>query len=310
MRAKDQSDRSDPSAARVPLSHPAAKSSQKSTVARMAHAMQSSAGNQAMAHAVTHSRAPVQRTVGNVMQDMTEDQLRQLLPSYNVDADDVEAVVTKFRAQRNSSLPPTSVQDLLRMAFPAKYPREEVEKHIKKNLTDSAPSRHTTASTVITLHRGDNRSKEKIEEAGGFFGWGPVTVEHARMRASEWRAKNAAQRRDWFQEWKAETAAKQDDLPYVATGGESQKGGHQYTLNVPLHRVAGEREPSMLNPTLWADKDDLSQASVLALESRGEYVFITGVPLKYISGLKPPVPDKSDKVKAAAGAAPAGAPEA
>ncbi|MFJ6075203.1 hypothetical protein ACIQFU_30995 [Streptomyces sp. NPDC093065] len=308
MRAQDQTDRLDPSAAKVPLSRPGAKSSQKSTVAQLAHAMQSSAGNQAMAHAVSHSRTPVQRTVGNVMEDMTVEQLRQLLPSYNVDAADVEAVVAKFNARKGTPLAPTSVQDLLSMTFPAKYPRDEVEKGIKKNLTDSAPSRRAAADTVVTLHRGDSRSKEEVEAAGGFFGWGPVTVEHARSLATAWQAKNAAQRRDWFQHWKAETAAKQDDLPYVATGSEAQKGGHHYTLNVPLKLVAGEKEPGMLTPTLWADKDDPSQASVLALESRGEYVFITGVPLKYVSGLKPPVPEKSDSLKAV-GAAPAGPPQ-
>lgn len=308
MRAQDQTDRIDPSAAKVPLTRTAARSSQESTVARMAHAMQRSAGNQAMAHAVSHSRTPVQRTVANVMEDMTEEQLRQLLPSYNVDPADVDAIVAKFNARRNTPLAPTSVQDLLRMAMPAKYPREEVEKGIKKNLTDSAPSRRVAASTVITLHRGDTRSKEEVEAAGGFFGWGPVTVEHARSLATAWQAKNAAQRRDWFQDWKAETAAKKDDLPYVATGGEAQKGGYQYTLNVPLQLVGGETTPGMLNPTLWADKADLSQASVLALESRGEYVFITGVPLKYISGLKPPVPEKPDSVNTAAAAA-AGPPQ-
>ncbi|MBC3841794.1 hypothetical protein GXW82_20905 [Streptacidiphilus sp. 4-A2] len=110
------------------------------------------------------------------------------------------------------------------------------------------------------------------------------------MLMTDWEQKSPRQRRDWARTWKAQTASKNDDLPYVATGTSAQKAGHDYTIQIPM-RWESDNGPAaaggLAAPQLGADAWPLTEATIIAIKLDEEVVFVTGIPVKYIKGLTP-----------------------
>lgn len=68
-------------------------------------------------------------------------------------------------------------------------------------------------------------------------------------------------------------------MPYLATGGVSQKSGNNYRFEVPKEITYDEKEK---NAKLVFNGSNLEQATVIAITGRSEVVFLTGIPNKYI----------------------------
>ncbi|MCB5907477.1 hypothetical protein [Streptomyces pinistramenti] len=243
--------------------------------------------------------AAVQRAVAGALEGLTEGQLRELLPSYGVTDDgEIDKVVEKFRNDaKHQHLQIRSIPQLLERTSRSTYPRSEVEEEVKEDLSGRAPA--LQGRRTVTLHRVDNRDPETVRKAGGLFGWGVVTIEHARLIAANWQKMGRRQRLDWSRNWKAQTASKSDDLPYVATGTEAQKGGYDYTVTLPLQWEGEAGTEPVSGPQLGADAWPLSRATVLAIKLDDEVILITGIPAKYIKNLNAPpaVPPKPTRLK-------------
>lgn len=274
--------------------------------------LQRSVGN-ATASRLLGGGPPVQRALAGAMANLTRERLVSLLPSYRVtDPDQIEAVLRKYDSLvAHQHLELRSIPQLLEATNRKDYPRAGVEDQIKQDLTARAGSSPRTTSQLVTLHRGDTRDPETVKQAGGLFGWGVVSTEHARMMMADWAGKSPRERKEWARNWKAETASRSDDQPYVATGTTAQKGGYDYTIRIPMQweSDAGAAAAGGLSaPQLGADVWPLTEASIMAIKLDEEVVFVTGIPAKYIEGLAPepsvrkppPVGKKPDHLRSAA----------
>jgi hypothetical protein len=228
----------------------------------------------------------VQRKFGGVLEGLTMDQLREILPSYGiVDAQDVATIAQKFDALSTHPLPIMSVPQLVQRALGrTKAQTNALGQQVKQSLSDRAGEGVTEDAETVTLYRGDSRSPDEIRKAGGFFGrdLAPITIEHARQVMKSWQASSATQKLDRAQAWKAQTKGKTDIVPYVATGTASQKGGNDYKIEVPLSFRASQGDAEF-TPKLGCDVWPLESATIMALRLHGgEVIFLTGVPAKFI----------------------------
>lgn len=283
-------------------------------------ALQRAVGNAAVSRLITTRRPPpgggpghdrhVQRVVDEserllvkpaILADITEADLRELLDSYRLTEAQKEAAVKRWRTRKDHAveeLRPKSVPDLLDMAIP-KNDRAGVDEFVKNRTREEQldDSRAPNRSRRHTFRRGDERSPEQIQEAGGFFGWGVTSIQDARRIAGNWQDMTPQEQRDWVRTWKAQTPPKHLMQPYVATGvGEAQKGGYEYEIDIPLSFSPGS------GTRVETDTGDLDTATVIAINLNaaaddGEVIFVTGIPTTYIKYEgkplgAPPVPPK------------------
>ncbi|MFC1893899.1 hypothetical protein ACFLYR_07780 [Chloroflexota bacterium] len=199
----------------------------------------------------------------------------------------------KFDNLKSTPLPFYSVPQLLQNALGKELDKdpEKIAKDVKETHKKVAEERFKTMQqkkeVPFTLKRADGRPPEVIKAAGGFFGreLAPVTIEHAREMLTDWQNLKPGEKNAWVQGWKVQTKGKHEHVPYVATGKESQKGGYNYLIKVPLYFEKGGRK---LDPKIGADKWPLEEATILAVWMRGdEVIFLTGIPWVYITPPRP-----------------------
>ena len=214
---------------------------------------------------------------------LTPEKLEAILPSYGVtEATDIATVLGKFEQYRDSKLPVVSVPQLVELTLGRS--KEEVSAAVKEDLSARSGETEEETSTV-TLYHGDTRSPEQITAAGGFFGrdHAPITIEHARVIMQDWDALSAQEKLDRAQAWKAQTKAKHEIVPFVATGAESQKAGHEYKINIPLVFRGKQKGESAFTPKLGCDVWPIGSATVMAIKMHGgEVIVLTGIPAKFI----------------------------
>ena len=214
----------------------------------------------------------------------SRDELHQILKTYRVNEEDYpeyEKRLNKFwnqldRDPKDYNSVPQIIQSMMDPRKGEDYKKKMINIVNKEN-NDKAPEVKPDSGTK--LYRGDKRSKDTIIKDNGFHGWGgSMSLEHARKWGKEWDEKPQPQKDDWLQKWKSQTVSPKEELPYVAVGKDSQKGGNQYTLEVPKKIQCHTGR----NARLVFDGDSLEKSNVIAITGRDEVVFLTGVPSKYI----------------------------
>ncbi|XP_066932404.1 uncharacterized protein [Clytia hemisphaerica] len=141
------------------------------------------------------------------------------------------------------------------------------------------PNLHDGAG--LTLYRGDDRNADQIIQANGFFGFAPITVEHARLIAPYWQNMAMAEK------WRVQTGI-HGPMPFVATTPEKSppKGKYQYEITVPIPKERAEGLGVLLLHEGTNEKD-FSKSNIIALRMNGhETDFVTGIPLKWIVGCR------------------------
>lgn len=212
-----------------------------------------------------------------VLEKLTIDILKTILPSYGIDSSLFKEFETKFEELKNSKISYMTIPHIIENVMPKeeKYKKMNIAEKVKKELITQADS--VKGKQEVKLYRGDTRSLEEIQKSGGFFGRedAPITIEHARIHINE------IANPDWVRRWKAQTKGSTDLVPYVATGQESQKAGTEYEINIPLIFEAGSYT---IRPKIGTDSGDIKTAKIIALlMTGGEVVFLTGIPMKFIS---------------------------
>lgn len=220
------------------------------------------------------------------LEGMTIHKLKEILPSYGITDDKtVRTIEGKFETLEGHPLPIVSVPQLLQRALGLSHKEaQEIGTRVKKDLSDRAGVGIEEGAELLTFYRGDTRGPAEIAEAGGLFGrdLAPITVEHARQIMRDWQSCTANEKLDRAQAWKAQTKGKTDIVPYVATGVESQKGGHEYEIQVPL-TFKSTSEDTEFTPKLGCDVWPLESATIMAIKLHGgEAIFLTGIPAKFI----------------------------
>lgn len=219
------------------------------------------------------------------LEGMTVEKLREILPSYGITGDDVIRIEERFDSLKKEALPIVSIPQLIERVLGRTQNKEAVSAQVKEDIINRAGEGTTFASEVVTLYRGDSRTPDEIRKAGGFFGreHALITIEHARQIMRDWQNSTPKQKLDKAQEWKSQTKGKTEIVPYVATGKESQKGGHEYRIDVPLKFIAQPGDAAF-TPKLGCDQWPLESATIMAIKMHGdEVIFLTGIPWYYIT---------------------------
>lgn len=224
---------------------------------------------------------------GSGMEGMTRERLTEILPSYGVDkVADITKVADYVEKQLAGGKKVLSIIAAITSALTPGIPGVKAAKDMKaKMMVDLTAEKPEPAEAAVeeTFVRGDTRPKKLVEDAGGLFGWQPVTVGHARNMAQQlFEDKTAEKRCAWFREWKAQTKGASDAPPYVAFGRVAQKGGNNYTAKVKL---IWEGNPSGAQDVAIAtDTGDIATANHVVVAFQDEFLFLTGVPKKFITG--------------------------
>ncbi|MBD2504569.1 DUF4157 domain-containing protein [Anabaena azotica FACHB-119] len=228
----------------------------------------------------------IQKKFEGALEGITIAKLKEILPSYGItDEHDVQEIEKNFEVLKNHPLPIVSVPQLVgRVLKHKKNLTKEIATQVKEELITNAGKGLGEEAETVTLYRGDTRNLEQIKQAGGFFGrdHAPITIEHARQILQDWQSFTPKQKLDQAQAWKAQTKGKTDIVPYVATGEESQKGGNDYKIQVPM-TFRGNEGDSEFTPKLGCDQWPIQSATILAIKMHGgEVIFLTGIPFKFI----------------------------
>ena len=156
----------------------------------------------------------------------------------------------------------------------------------------AGPNNIQQTTNMITLYRYDTRDTLLISNDFGFFGFGPVTLNHARDIATQWQNLFQPQRRIRANGWAANNNARTTKPPYTSTslGAGQQYGGNTtgktYRMMLPLTMVVGEVQAPN-NVVLYSDTGNIQNATLLALALPGnnngrEFMFISGIARDFI----------------------------
>lgn len=207
------------------------------------------------------------------------EELQKLLKSYEVDVDE-NRLKSFWDNLPKDKLTYNSVPQIIERVVGGKDARKKKEDAIKKvKAKNEVLAPEVLPKTGTMLQRADTRDKEVIKADGGLHGrGGSMSVEHARSWAAEWQKKSKNEKNEWLRSWKSQTMNKTDEMPYVATGKESQKGGNNYSFEVPkeINCETGKDAKLVFNG------ENLEKATVIAVTGGDEVVFLTGIPNKYI----------------------------
>jgi hypothetical protein len=213
---------------------------------------------------------------------VNRDTLQALLPEYLPDASDRQAVLDSWdRLVNIQGMKYNSVPHIIQVAWPGDEGVAKADQAVKSVIAaNAAAAPALTGQNVTVLKRGDTRTPDQIRESGGFHGWGgSMSVPHARQWVTQvWNTMSQSQRNNWMQTWKAQTSTKTDRVTYVATGLEEQKSGNVYNLNIPM-----PIEVPRVNARIIMNGATLEESTIIAVAGRGEIVFLTGIPLKYVT---------------------------
>lgn len=214
---------------------------------------------------------------------LKKEQLRTILPSYNL-TDSILLFEEKYEQFAKSPMSYWSISQLVDVLKIKNIDGTTIESSVKKELENqtraSVKDAISHSQQIVTLYRGDNRDLDAIENAGGFYGLnnGNITVEHARIHINEINNLN------WFQNWVSQTSEPTDKIAYVATGkSDAHKGGHQYKIELPLR---GLEQSARVKPIIVTDTNDIATARIIALYMREEVLFLTGIPIDYITRIR------------------------
>ncbi len=211
---------------------------------------------------------------------LTFEKLKELLPSYGVKAEDADKVIKALQEGKKFQEPNLTYNTVPQIigAVMGEEEKKNAVNYVKDQNAKLAPD--VPPSTGKTLYRTDTRSKDEIQKDKGLHGrGGSMSVEHARSWAENWNKKSKSEKGTWLQNWKVQTSPKYEEMPYVATGRESQKAGNEYAFEVP--KEIGEKMP-LVTPEIVFNGAKLDEATVIAVAGREEIVFLTGIPTKYI----------------------------
>lgn len=215
----------------------------------------------------------------SAIKHLTRARLQEILPSYLPAEEGQRAVMAKwddFMGEEVATY--QTVPMLIHAALGEEAAKASIE-HVKDANAAAAPDVEEHQA-VSTLFRGDTRKKGQIIEAKGLHGWGgSLSLAHARAWVRDvWETMNNGEKGAWLQTWKAETSSRIEAMPFLATGWESQKAGAEYQIDVPF-QIPNPR----VTPSIAFDGDNLDNATIICVTGRGEVLFLTGIPVKYIT---------------------------
>ncbi|OLT60527.1 hypothetical protein [Moorena bouillonii] len=256
-------------------------------------------GQQQSQQQATIADDPLKFDVKSSVGFFTKDLLDTLLNSYTTE--DVKKAVRKAwdnGKYTNPNLTFNSVPQIIEAAYrkTGRNKAKKAKEKVKKDNADKSPDIEDAKYTT-TVYRADKRNAEQVMQDSGFHGWGgSMSIEHAKSWASNvWIKWNDNQKKNFLQEWKAQTSAESDQTNFVATGeSESQKGGNEYRIKIPLNlperklvesgkgNASAEKILAPRQPILVHDADTLEESSIIAIAGRDEVVFLTGIATKYI----------------------------
>uniref|UniRef100_UPI0026170579 hypothetical protein n=1 Tax=uncultured Microscilla sp. TaxID=432653 RepID=UPI0026170579 len=210
---------------------------------------------------------------------VTKDVLTALLPSYLPDVKDRQTVLDfweMFETEDKTSF--QSIPQLIAFALGNDKANKSKE-YVSEQNAKSAPDPGTTGVSS-SLERADGRNAQQIKLSNGFHGWGgSMSIDHARSWViNVWNKKKTSEKAGWLQDWKSETSSSSEQVPYVATGWTSQKGGTTYKISVPM-KIGNPR----VTPEVFFNAEDIMDATIICISGRDEVVFLTGIPWKYIT---------------------------
>ncbi len=213
-----------------------------------------------------------------VIGHLTKKGLEAILPSYLPDLTQQNCVMKKWPDFVNATTSYQTFPNLIPAALGETIAKESIE-YVKARNAAVSPPKKEEKDAISALFRGDTRTGEQIVEAKGLHGWGgSMSLDHARSWVENvWYKMDSGKQGDWLQTWKAETSSRTEAMPFLATGWESQKPGTEYRITVPF-----EIPKSRIFPKVSFNATDVKDASIICITGRGEVIFLTGIPLKYI----------------------------
>jgi len=211
----------------------------------------------------------------NTYKGIPDDELESIVRSYPISENQKKYVIENFDKLKESKIPYDSIQAMaVKAPSSGRNAFNVINEDIKRKLTEDMAKNEGTE--FYEVYRGDERDEEEIKAAGGFFGRVPVTVEHARFLAKVWADKSM------FTSWKYR-GSKLKYVPFVATGvEEAHLGTNKYTIKLPIPK---ERQPPKGSKAMFIihDEPKLDDSHIIGVYDGDEVIFITGIPMKYIT---------------------------
>lgn len=182
---------------------------------------------------------------------------------------------------------------------------KEKRKKVLEEVTRCSEKKGNKLDKGLVVFRGDTRSMNKIQKAGGFvpstlLEKGENLLQRAQKQADEILKLSP---RDFINAWKYSSTAsggirdlvvgERGRLAGVSCGIlEGQKGGNEYKISVPVPLyVVGRKQERGFTIAVYGNAPELKECTILAMhfilmQNAEEFVFLTNVPMEWIEECK------------------------